>query len=304
MSSETSKPSIAVVTSMMTAFDKVPQSREDIGSFFISRSETSKDPLLSPNNHKKAAQNFWMAVIKLDLDISQRDIILESIPHKIAPWLLKVELLMDFLTDSFNAGGGTSLTALSGLFYLIKEKSLDYPQFYTKLYSLLTPSTMHSKRRSRFFRLLDTFLSSTHLPAALVASFIKRLSRLALYAPPSGIVTVVPWIYNLLRNHPICTFMLHRKLQPASDAILTLNEEGWLDTFRMEEPDPMKTGALESSLWEIHMLQSHYNPNVATIARIISEQFTKPSFNLEHFLNHSYGSVSSFSKFFPPPKRF
>lgn len=305
MSSETSKTSIAVITSMMTAFDKVPESREDIGSFFISRSETSKDLLLSPNSHKKVAQKFWMAVIRLDLDASQRDTILESIPHKIAPWLLKVELLMDFLTDSFDAGGVTSLNALSGLFHLIKEKSLDYPQFYTKLYSLLTPSTMHSKRRSRFFRLLDTFLSSTHLPAALVASFIKRLSRLALYAPPSGIVAVVPWIYNLLRNHPICTFMLHRKLQLADDAAMSMKEKRWTDTFQMEEPDPMKTGALESSLWEIQMLQSHYHPNVATIARIISEQFTKPFFNLEHFLNHSYGSVSFLTRFyFPNPKWF
>lgn len=277
---------------MMTSFDKVPESPEDIGSFLIFRPENKKDPLLSPRNHKKVAQSFWMAVIRLDLNVSQRETILELVPYKIAPWLLKVELLMDFLTDSFNAGGSTSLSALSGLFYLIKEKSLDYPQFYTKLYSLLTPSTMHSKRRSRFFRLLDTFLSSTHLPACLVASFIKRLSRLALYAPPSGIVTVVPWIYNLLRNHPTCTFMLHRKLQPAADATLNMNEKGWEDTFRMEETDPMKTGALESSLWEIQMLQSHYHPNVATIAKIISEQFRKPSFNLEHFLNHSYGSVS------------
>lgn len=285
---------------MMTKFDKPPESREDIGAFLIFRPENSKDPLLSPRNHKKVAQRFWMAVIRLDLDISQRETLLELVPHKIAPWLLKVELLMDFLTDSFNAGGGTSLTALSGLFYLIKEKSLDYPQFYTKLYSLLTPTTMHSKRRSRFFRLLDTFLSSTHLPACLVASFIKRLARLALYAPPSGIVTVVPWIYNLLRNHPTCTFMLHRKPQLAGDAALSMNEKGWVDTFRMEEPDPMKTGALESSLWEIQMLQSHYHPNVATIARILSEQFKKPSFNLEHFLNHSYGSVSISTRFIFP----
>ena len=284
---------------MMTTFDKIPESREDIGAFLILRPETSKDPLLSPRNHKKVAQRFWMAVIRLDLDLSQRETILELVPHKIAPWLLKVELLMDFLTDSFNLGGGTSLTALSGLFCLIKEKSLDYPHFYTKLYSLLTPGTMHSKRRSRFFRLLDTFLSSSHLPACLIASFIKRLSRLALYAPPSGVVTVVPWIYNLLRDHPTCTFMIHRKPQSAGDATsLSINDQAWADTFRMEEPDPMKTGALESSLWEIQMLQSHYHPNVAIIARIISEQFSKPSFNLEHFLNHSYGSVSPPTRFF------
>ncbi len=39
------------------------------------------------------------------------------------------------------------------------------------------------------------------------------------------------------------------------------------------------------------MLQSHYHPNVATIAKIISEQFTKQAYNLEDFLDHSYGSM-------------
>lgn len=291
-STESSQTSISHLMSMMGSLDRVPESPKEIRTFFIPRFESDKDPLLSPRNHKKVAQTFWTAVFRLRLDISQREAVLELIPQRIAPWYLKAELLMDFLTDSFDAGGGTSLKALSGLFYLMQEKSLDYPQFYHKLYSLLTPSTMHSKHRSRFFRLLDTFLASTHLPACLVASFIKRLSRLALYAPPSGIVAVVPWIYNLLRKHPICTFMLHRnpKLHGKMDSITS--EEVYKDTFCMEEPDPMNTGALESSLWEIQMLQSHYHPNVATIARIVSEQFKKPSYNLEHFLNHSYGSVS------------
>ena len=60
----------------------------------------------------------------------------------------------------------------------------------------------------------------------------------------------------------------------------------------MDESDPLESNALESSLWEIHSLQSHYNPNVAVICKMISEQFTKPAFNLEDFLDHSYTSVS------------
>ncbi|KAK4697623.1 U3 small nucleolar RNA-associated protein 19, partial [Lecanoromycetidae sp. Uapishka_2] len=203
----------------------------------------------------------------------------------IAPWFLKVELLMDFLTDSFNVGGSTSLMALSGLFYLIQNKNLDYPQFYQKLYSLLDASILHSKHRSKFFRLLNTFLASTHLTAALVASFIKRLSRLTLHGTPSGIVVVVPWIYNLLKDHPGCTFMIHRIAE------LEKGEDGWGDPFRMEESDPMETNAIESSLWEIHMLQTHYHPNVATIAKIIFEQFTKHAYNLEDFLDHSYATM-------------
>ena len=44
----------------------------------------------------------------------------------------------------------------------------------------------------------------------LVAAFIKRLSRLALFAPPAGIVTVIPFIYNLLKRHPGCVVLIHR----------------------------------------------------------------------------------------------
>jgi U3 small nucleolar RNA-associated protein 19 len=138
---------------------------------------------------------------------------------------------------------------------------------------------------------MDTFLASTHLPAVLVASFIKRLSRLTLNAPPGGVVAVVPWIYNLFKKHPTCTFMIHRGATTA-EARENLENEGMDDPFLPDEGDPMKTLAIESSLWEVVMLQSHYHPNVATLAKIISEQFTKQSYNLEDFLDHSYGSVS------------
>jgi len=194
---------------------------------------------------------------------------------------------MDFLTDSYDLGGATSLLALSGLFHLMQEKNLDYPSFFSKLYSLLDQNLLHSKHRSRFFRLLNTFMSSTHLPAALVASFIERLARLALHGPPAGIVVVVPWIYNMLKSHPSCTFMIHRHITDPEDLAL-LAEEGMDDPYDMSEPDPVKTGAIDSSLWEIETLQSHYHPNVATLARIIGEQFTKQSYNLEDFLDHSY----------------
>jgi U3 small nucleolar RNA-associated protein 19 len=194
---------------------------------------------------------------------------------------------MDFLTDSYNVGGSTSLLALSGLFYLIQEKNLDYPQFYPKLYSLLDADLLHSKHRSRFFRLLETFLGSTHLPATLVASFIKRLSRLALNAPPTAIVAIVPFIYNLLKSHPTCTIMLHRAIHDEKWKA-DVETQGMDDPFNPDEPDPILTEAIESSLWEIETLQSHYHPNVAAIARIISEQFTKQAYNLEDFLDYTY----------------
>ena len=231
--------------------------------------------------------------MNLGMDEKQRKSVLGLVSNGIAPWFSNAERLMDFLTDSYDVGGSTSLLALSGLFYLIQEKNLDYPSFYPKLYSLLDADVLHSRYRSRFFRLLDDFLGSTHLPAALVASFIKRLSRLTLYAPPAAIVVVIPWVYNLLKKHPTCTFMIHREADHRSTAI-SEDHQGMDDPFDDDATDPMQTGALESSLWEIHMLQSHYHPNVATLANIISEQFTKQAYNLEDFLDHSYATVCEF----------
>lgn len=287
-----SKASPATPTNCFLLMSAInPSSSAEISSLFVeqSLSKKSRKELTFPT-HRKQAQRAWMALLNAELTKDQRKTVVGFITHRVVPWIQNVEVLMDFLSDSFDVGGSSSLVALSGLFYLMQEKNLDYPDFYTKLYSLLDGDLLYSKHRSRFFRLLDTFLASTHLPAVMVASFIKRLSRLALRGPPAGIVAVVPWIYNMLKAHPTCTFMIHREPRTDEERQL-LEEEGLEDPFDHRERDPMQTGAIDSCLWEIETLQSHYHPNVASLAKIISEQFTKSSYNLEDFLGHSYASL-------------
>lgn len=276
---------------LLSFFEDVPDSIEDMGVYYIDAPKKKGHPVTSLNQQKKQAQEAWLALLSLGPSREQRKKVLQIVTKSIVPWFTKPELLMDFLTDSYNAGGATSLLALSGVFYLIQERNLDYPSFYRKLYSLLDADILHSKHRSRFLRLLDTFLSSTHLPAVLVASFIKRISRLCIGAPPAAIVAVIPWIYNLFKKHPLCTFMMHR-VPRTKEEKETLENEGMADPFIANEEDPMETYAIDSCLWEVVQLQSHYHPNVATIAKIISEQFTKQSYNVEDFLDHSYSSVS------------
>lgn len=276
--------------SLMMMLDHIPSDDNDIKEFYMASSKRSKGSIPVVSVYKSHAQNAWLAAFRSGLTNEQRKAILSVFTQQIAPWFRQPEMLMDFLTDSFDVGGGTSLLALSGLYYLISERNLDYPSFYEKLYSLLDDGLLHSKYRSRFFRLLDTFMASTHLPAALVASFIKRLARLALHGPPAGIVVVIPWIYNMFKRHPVCTFMIHREPRNShTDA--NIEAGGMDDPFDMSEMDPMFTEAIESSLWEIETLQSHYHPNVATLAKIISEQFTKRSYNIEDFLDHSYNGL-------------
>ncbi|KAI7163671.1 CBF-domain-containing protein [Hortaea werneckii] len=275
----------------------IPDSEDQIEDWYGEPPEGKKHQLLSLHTHRKTAQEAWLSIFRLPLDRANRKRILHIATTRILPWFTtRMELLTDFLTDSFSAGDTLSLLALSSIFHLMTTHNLDYPDFYTKLYSLVSGEILHSKHRSRFFRELERFLSSTHLPASIIASFLKRLARLALHAPPGAIVWIIPWTYNMLRAHPACTFLLHRPYHP-THTLYTLANPEWRDqgmrndTFTPSEPDPNHTGAISSSLWELETLQAHYHPNVATLAKILSEPFTKREYTLEDFLDHSYGSL-------------
>jgi U3 small nucleolar RNA-associated protein 19 len=274
---------------MLSILDAPPTSNEELNFLTTPPSKGSQRPLVTPASLRRRAEEAWLSVLRsIHLTTALRKSLLRIISTKILPWMSRPETLMDFLTDSYNNGGSTSLLALSGLFHLITTKNLDYPSFYPKLYSLIDADLLQSKHRSRFLRLLNTFLSSSRLPAALIASFIKRLSRRALFAPPAAIVAIIPYIYNLLKSHPTTTFMIHRPPHPPyTKSTENLGE----DPFDMRQSDPQKTNAIDSSLWELETLQSHYHPNVASLARIISEQFTKQQYNIEDFLDHGYGSM-------------
>lgn len=224
------------------------------------------------------------AIMKLtELTPAHYKALLLILHKRIIPFMGVPASLMDFLTDAYDQEEDeiVPILALNSLWELIKNYNLEYPDFYTKLYSLLTPSILYTRYRSRFFRLCDLFLSSTHLSANLVASFIKRLARLSLSASAPGVVIVIPFVYNLLKRHPTCMVLL-QNLEVTSE---------YKDTFDNEEVDPLKTKAMGSSLWELETLMSHYHPNVATLAKIFGEPFRKPSYNLEDFLDWSYISL-------------
>jgi U3 small nucleolar RNA-associated protein 19 len=65
------------------------------------------------------------------------------------------------------------------------------------------------------------------------------------------------------------------------------------DSFLADEPNPNLTNALDSSLWELLSHKRHYHAGVSTLACIFDEAFTKPSYPLEDFLDHTYATVVS-----------
>lgn len=189
-------------------------------------------------------------------------------------------VVADWLGATVDRGGAHAMLAMNGLYVLMTAYNLDYPNFYARLYALLDAEVLHAKYRARFFRLLDVFLASPLLPAAVVASFIKRLARLALSAPPAGAVLVIPFCYNLLKRHPGTMGMLHR-----------LDDGQDIDPYNPAEPNPLHSRAIDGSIWELAALRRHYLASIAVMAQVFEEQFTKPPFLLEDFLDHGYATL-------------
>ena len=252
-----------------------------------------ENTIYSVNTFNNNFEKTWINILNLKgLKEEEYKSILTILHKRIIPFFGNAQKLMDFLTLTYSIGIENnndiilSILSLNGLWELMKSYNLEYPSFYTNLYAILTPNLLHLKEKSRFFRLLELFMSSTHLPASIVASFIKRLSRLSLTSPPSGIVIIIPFIYNLIKkyNHSTCMLLIHST---------TTNEEDlkYIDPFDENEKDPSLTNAIDSSIWELNSMVNHYHPNVSALVKIFYQFFNKFSYNLEHFLDWNYNKL-------------
>eukprot|EP00854_Cymbomonas_tetramitiformis_P008732 gene8732-10353_t len=134
---------------------------------------------------RKAFSQAWLALLKLPLPEDVYKKVLARMHTGVVPHLINPLLLSDFLTHSLDKGGLVGLLALNGIFVLVQEHGLEYPEFYERLYQLLDSNAFHAKYRKRFFDLVDIFLKSSHLPVYIPAAFVKRFARLALTAPPA-----------------------------------------------------------------------------------------------------------------------
>lgn len=245
----------------------------------LPESVTKRHPVKARSGHHGEFNACWLAILRIVPEdcIAVHKRILAVLDDSVIPFMTRPQLLIDYLTAAYDAGGIVSLLALSSLFTLIRKHNLDYPAFYPKLYSLLDQRILHISYRRRFLRLLDMFMQSTMITVGLVAAFAKKVSRLALYAPAASLQWVVPFVYNLLKRHPACRVMIHR------EGIDSLAADPWLE----DEPNPEASRALESSLWELQTLTRHAWGPVARQAGIFSDRFTKPPMDLEKFLGHS-----------------
>ncbi|KAL0959525.1 hypothetical protein HGRIS_011238 [Hohenbuehelia grisea] len=239
-------------------------------------------PRLSPPSTAKGARHTMTEEAKGSITRT-----LNVMHRGVLPHLTRPVLVMDWIGACVDYGGSIGLLAMNALFVLMKEYNLDYPSFYTHLYAFLDRDVLHLKYRARFFRMTELFLSSTHLPATILASFVKRLARLSLSAPPPAVVMIIPFTYNILKRHPALMVMIHRTSYGEGEG----DDSSDTDPYSPTEPNPLLTRALDSSLWELVTHKEHYHSSVATLAKIFGEAFTKPGYAMEDFLDHTYATL-------------
>ncbi|KAG8996484.1 hypothetical protein FRB94_008243 [Tulasnella sp. JGI-2019a] len=233
------------------------------------------------HSHRVQFSNCWLALVPHLAESQLLSTRALAVLHRgVLPHMTRPIQVMDWVAGCVDHGGSIGLLGLNGLFTLIRDHNLDYPDFYTRLYAFIDRDVMHLKHRARFFRLTELFLSSIHLPATLLASFVKRLSRLSLTAPPPAIIMTIPFVYNILRKHPALMIMIHQEPQ-----------DNYQDPFDPNETSPLLTNALSSSLWELAAHQNHYLTSISTLSKIFSSPFTKMPYAMEEFLDHTYTTL-------------
>jgi len=256
--------------------------------------------------HRNALQEAWLSVLRLpNIPVRIQKLVLQHLSNyilKVCPSPLR---FAEYFTRVFQGGvesssgesssgnvsttsSLTSILSLHGLFILMLDHQLEYPQYYNSLYKLLHPRILYTKYRTRFLRLLcKSLLSNSMLPAYVVAAFCKKLCRLGLNGPPSGALFVLALVSNLLRKHGECGCLIHRKGKNEDDGLIT-------DVFiENVDDDLIHTRALESSLWELTALEKHYHPAVSTLAKSVGmeDDKTTPMYDMEDFIVHTYKSL-------------
>ncbi|XP_017055094.1 nucleolar complex protein 4 homolog isoform X2 [Drosophila ficusphila] len=246
--------------------------------------ESARNQKFNLEQNQRRLNELWLVIMAKGGEVDEKlhRQILVVLLERVINHLEDPIQLTDFLMDSLHQfDGPIALLALQGIFTLMQKQNITYPDVYEKLYNMFYPRMFFNKYKARLFYLADIFLTSTHLPENLVAAFVKRLARLALQSPTEDAVIMMRFVCNLLLRHTGL-----QKLIRASHAVDEIS-----DPYNEMESDPVKSEAINSSLWEITLLQKHVVPEVANAARFINSSLPVMEFDLGPLLDRKEFNV-------------
>ncbi|CAK9303717.1 unnamed protein product [Gordionus sp. m RMFG-2023] len=241
--------------------------------------------------YKQLLSKIWLKYLEnCQLDVKIYTKLLRILDTKIVPFIEKPLLLSDFLMRSFDSNivmvhsSQIPISCLNSIFLLMQQCGLEYPDFYGKLYSLLTADTMHLTDsdllyRRKFFQSLDMFLNSTHIPSYIICAFVKKLCRLLVTCGLSSSLVCLSLglIKNLLSRHPECQkkmFMDH--FSDTTKNLIEAKNIDLLDTFLVEEARILnQNNSTEYPLWELSTLTCHHSATVRRLANNLMQQLCK-----------------------------
>lgn len=148
---------------------------------------------------------------------------------------------------------------------------------FEEVYCIINEELLKKSYKFRIFYFLNIFLSSTKVPAHVIAAYIKRLARLSLCSRPRSLVAILRLIHNLFARHSTLMFMRDRVDEKARELEMGSDKctlRTWLDSdpFNANElKDLSATNAMASCVWEVMMLRYHEHPRVAREAQFLSE---------------------------------
>lgn len=158
---------------------------------------------------------------------------------------------------------------------------------FDEVYCMLNENILKKSYKFRVFYFLNTFLSSTKVPAFIIAAYIKKLSRLTLNAKPRTLVIILRLVGNLFLRHPVLMILRDRVDDKAREMELDSEQctlRLWLDDdpFDNRQVDLKNTNAMDSCVWELMPLRFHRHPRIADAASYLSQtSIPEMEFDLE-----------------------
>jgi CBF/Mak21 family len=192
------------------------------------RKAGERERMRDPKTHRKLYEACWLSLLKMPrMSEGTLAMVLRALPESVLPRLKKPHLVLDFLLAAFRVGGSLAVLSLGSLFIMVTHYNFDFPKFYEHVYAWLSRDgtalvhALHAGAKKEddggsgvslleFLQQLEVFLSSPLLPRYLVAAFLKRLARIALYSPPAGAHGLLVLCYGLLQRQPSVRALVHR----------------------------------------------------------------------------------------------
>lgn len=159
--------------------------------------------------------------------------------------------------------------------YPIRDPTSELTVF-DEVYRHVDEKLLCKQYRFKFLYFLDTLLSSTKVPSYIIATYIKRLSRLTLTAKPKTLFVIIKLVGNLFLRHPVLIFLRDQvdelaRVMESKSTTCTLSD--WLkqDPFDADQKESLKQAkAMTSCIWEMMPLRYHENRRIANTASYLS----------------------------------